>query len=63
MKEILMTPEEKLWKLCKEFIEEQNITWAEQVYQSDRVIENSYAFIASICNIVGYQPYHDDEDE
>lgn len=54
----------ELLKLCQEFIEEQRIWDAECVYQSDRVIENAYAFIADICDIVGYCDLPDeDEDE
>lgn len=49
-----MSKEKELFKLCKKFIEEQDIHCAETVYQSDRVIENAYEFIEEICNIVGY---------
>lgn len=50
----------KLLKLCQDFIKEQEIRCGEDVYQSDRVIENAYEFIKSVCEIVGY---HKDEDE
>ena len=50
-----------LWFLCKQFIEDQEITCGECVYQSDRVIENAYQLIEEICNIVGY--YKDEEEE
>ena len=53
-------PNEKLWRLCRDFIEKQEIGCAETISQTDRVIENAYDFIAGICDIVGY---HKDEDE
>ena len=43
-----------LWKICEMFIKRQNITCAEAIYQSDNVVLNSYEFIESICEIVGY---------
>lgn len=49
-----------LLELCRDFIEEQGITCAEAVHQSDRVIENAYEFIGQICELVGY---HEDPDE
>lgn len=36
------------------FIAAQEITCAETVNQSDRVIENAYAFIEGVCKIIGY---------
>lgn len=50
-------PEEKLkelYNVCSKFIEKQNITCPEVVYQSDRVIYNAYEFIEKICDIIGY---------
>jgi hypothetical protein len=38
----------------KDFIKEQHIYCAENIYQSDRVIENAYVFIEKLCNLVGY---------
>lgn len=52
----------RLWQLCAAFIEENNIYCKETVYQTDRVIENAYSFIGSICDEVGYVDY-EDEDE
>lgn len=46
--------ESELVELCKKFIQENRITCAETVAQSDRVIENAYDFIESVCSIVGY---------
>lgn len=48
------TEKHALWKLCERFIRENNITCAEAVYQTDRVIENADEFIERICAIVGY---------
>lgn len=45
--------------ICRKFVREQQISCAECVHQSDRVIENAYAFIESICNHVGY--YREDD--
>ena len=52
---------ERLEKICKDFVAKQEITCAESVYQSDRVIENAYEFIESICNEVGYHKCEDNE--
>lgn len=44
----------KLEKLVRKFMQEQNITCAETIYQTDRVIEQAYDFIADLCEEVGY---------
>lgn len=46
---------DRLLAHCRAFIEAQNITCAETVHQTDRVIENAYEFIEGICDIVGYK--------
>ena len=48
-----------LLKATREFMRSQRITCEETIYQSDRVIENAYDFIAELCDIVGYP----EEDE
>ena len=48
---------QKLWWLCKKFVVDQEITCAESVHQSDRVIENAYQLIEEICDLVGYYDY------
>jgi hypothetical protein len=53
---------EKLWMICEEFVKKQHIYCAESIYQSDRVIENAYEFIESVCDVVGYMDC-DDEAE
>lgn len=50
---------ELLVEFCRKFITDQAISCAETVYQTDRVIENAYEFIAGVCEIVGY---HQDTD-
>jgi hypothetical protein len=52
-----------LWQHCVAFIETQDIYSRETVYQSDRVIENGYVFIADVCEIVGYVELEDEEDD
>lgn len=49
----------ELLSLCKKFIKGQRIYTEDCVYQSDRVIENAYTFIADVCDIVGY--YEEEE--
>jgi len=46
--------------LCEKFIRTQEISCPEAIAQTDRVIENAYAFIEEICNEVGYFAYPDD---
>ena len=50
----------ELHMVCLKFIEDQKITCPETIFQSDRVIENAYAFIKEICDIVGYAKYEDE---
>lgn len=37
------------------FIQDNDITCPETIAQTDRVIENAYAFITELCDIVGYK--------
>ena len=50
----------KLWDICNGYVQEQKISCAESVYQSDRVILNAYEFIENVCDVVGYW---DDSEE
>lgn len=52
---------DKLWAAVQAYIDKHDITCGEQVYQSDRIIEGSYAFMHEIFQIVGYREYHDEE--
>lgn len=51
----------KLWEHCTRFVKEQRISCPEAVSQRDSVIENAYAFIEGISDIVGYD--NNDEEE
>lgn len=46
---------ERLYALAKAFIKDQYIFCEEDIYQSDRVIENAYQFLAEVFAIVGEQ--------
>ena len=59
--DIELARQQRLENLCKKFIKDQTISCSETVYQSDRVILNAYEFIESICDIVGYHEYEDEE--
>jgi len=51
----------KLHEHCRKFINDNRISHAEVVHQTDRVIENAYEFIEGICDIVGYAKNDQDE--
>lgn len=54
----------QLRKLVRHFVQKQEITGPECVYQSDRVIENAYELIEKLCKVVGYyQLPPEDENE
>jgi hypothetical protein len=53
---------DKLYQIVTHFIEEQSIGCAEDVYQSDRVIENAYEFIHKLCDVVGYKELEEEDD-
>lgn len=53
----------KLRTIVEEFIAKQNIHCAEVVWQSDRVVENSYELIQKLCEIVGYANLPEEEDD
>lgn len=50
----------KIKAIIQNFIEENRISCAETIYQTDRVIENAYEFIESLTEIVGYYEPTDD---
>lgn len=54
--------EEQLKQIVEKFIINNSITCPETIYQTDRVIINSYEFIEELCNVVGYLQI-EDEDE
>ena len=49
----------KLVSLCEKFIADNEISCAETVCQTDRVIQNAYEFIEGICKIVGYHKFEE----
>lgn len=55
--------EEKLELIVKKFVEDNNISCPETIYQCDWVIENAYEFIEQLCEAVGYVEDDEDEDE
>lgn len=55
-----LSKKDKLWKLCKEFVEEQEVSCPEAICQNDNVIENAYDLIEDICKIVGYHKFKED---
>jgi len=58
-----LTQARKLVEHCEQFIQDQSISCAETVYQTDRVIENAYEFVEGVCDIVGYYEDPDLADE
>ena len=52
----------ELNEICREFIEKQEISCPETIYQTDRVILNAYEFIENVCNQVGYHKPENYED-
>ena len=50
-----------LWKVCKGFVEKQEISCADTIHQCGWVIEHAYEFIEDVCNVVGYVEYKDEE--
>lgn len=51
----------KIKALILNFVEENNIYHEEAIYQNDRVIENSYDFVANLVKLVGYKKDDDNE--
>ena len=50
-----------LTKLCVKFFEDNSISCAESIAQSDRVIENAYDLLEDIGELIGYVEYEEDE--
>ena len=42
-----------VYDVCRQFIIDNHISSMETVYQSDRVIENAYDFIAELLRLIG----------
>ena len=45
----------------KKFIDDNNISCKETIYQTDRVITNAYEFIQTLCNLVGYKKFEEED--
>jgi hypothetical protein len=43
-----------LWDACEKFIQENQISCPESIYQRDSMWEKSPEFVESVCEIVGY---------
>lgn len=57
MQQTHLTDEEQgklLLNAVREFIDIQQITTPEQIYQQDTIIQNSYELIEQLCEIAGY---------
>lgn len=52
---------EALYETVTKFIDEHKISCPEAIAQNDEVITNAYDLIESLCNIVGYYEYDEDE--
>lgn len=53
----------ELFDLCREFIKENEISCAEDIYQSDRIEANALDFIEQICELIGYHEEEEDLEE
>lgn len=51
---MLSIKEQELMARVKKFIDDEQITCREAIYQSDNVILNAYDFIDDLCEIAGY---------
>lgn len=58
-----MDKKDQLWKIVEEFISKHEIRCEEQVFQTDRIIENAYELMADMFNVVGYLPDEEGEDD
>lgn len=50
----VIDPRDALWEVCLRFIEHNEISCPEAIFQADRVAEVSLPFIEEVCAIVGY---------
>lgn len=60
LKDVTTPKDLELRQAVQQFVKDNEITCAETVYQTDRVIVNAYDFIAKLVQIVGY---HQDEEK
>lgn len=57
----VVSDQAKLWKLCQDYIDKQNISCPEAVYQNDNVALSAQEFVESVCELVGYHTPKEDE--
>lgn len=57
----VVSDQAKLWQLCQDYIEKQNISCPEAVYQNDNVALSAQEFVESVCDLVGYHTPKEDE--
>jgi len=53
--------QKEIYNLCLKFVEDNEIGCSEVIYQSDRIVERSLEFIESVCYIVGYHQFTEDD--
>lgn len=51
----------RLVAIVREFIDKHDITCAETIYQTDRVMEEATTLIEALCDAVGYKKDPDDD--
>lgn len=49
----------ELFRVCEQFIMDNQITCPETIWQCDGVVGNVYEFIEEICNVIGYASIED----
>lgn len=62
MNSLTMEALENLWNVCQEFIESHNITCEESIYQVDNNIIDSPNLVYSVCKIVGFVKFDEEEE-
>ena len=53
--------EKELKEIVERFVDRNEITCAESIYQDDEVIVNSYQLMEELIQVVGYFVYEGDE--
>jgi hypothetical protein len=46
---------EKLWKLCANFVEDEDVVCEESIYQREDIMMACPDFLEQIANIIGYK--------
>lgn len=53
----------ELLELCETFVDDNEVSCAEAIYQRDIIIEKSYELVESMCDIVGYSSLGESQDD